>query len=38
MTSQDFIIHHGYTYIAVKLGILILALLLWFICTASPVI
>ncbi|MEY3331861.1 MAG: hypothetical protein RLZZ176_161 [Cyanobacteriota bacterium] len=38
MTSQDFIIHHGYTYIAIRLGILILALLLWFICTATPVI
>ena len=38
MTTQDFIIPHGYTYLVVKIGVLFLALLLWFIFTAAPVI
>jgi hypothetical protein len=38
MTTQDFLIPHAYTYLLVKIGVLMLALLLWFIFTATPVI
>jgi hypothetical protein len=38
MTNQNFLIPHAYTYLLVKIGVLVLALLLWFIFTAAPVI
>ncbi len=38
MTTQNFLIPHAYTYLLVKIGVLFLALLLWFIFTAAPVI
>jgi hypothetical protein len=38
MTTQNFLIPHAYTYLFVKIGVLVLALLLWFIFTATPVI
>jgi hypothetical protein len=38
MTTQDFLIPHAYTYLIVKIGVLVLALLLWFILAAPPVI
>jgi hypothetical protein len=38
MTTQDFIIPHPYRYLLIKFGVVLLALLLWFIITAAPVV
>jgi hypothetical protein len=38
MTTQNLLIPRAYTYLLVKIGVLVLALLLWFIFTAAPVI
>ncbi len=38
MTTQNFLIPHAYTYLIVKISVFVLALLLWFIFTAAPVI
>jgi hypothetical protein len=38
MTTKNLLIPHAYTYLLVKIGVLALALLLWFIFTAAPVI
>jgi len=38
MTTQNLLIPHAYAYLLVKIGVLVLALLLWFVFTAAPVI
>jgi hypothetical protein len=38
MTVQNSLISHAYAYLIIKISVLILALLLWFIFTAAPVV